>query len=432
MQEELKDTSFRANPFAATIPVGDHKHTGPRPGEVEEKVHLLDPSSPSRGQGNCQGQVGCPDGPSSAGQLAEGECRTSSELETQDFFVDLGGAPAWEPFGVYVRGSEIVIGQEAHPDTPTPDNASSRCFNCGSPDHIVNACSLPLDRAVVSLSRQYFYFYQSLRGVVEFQRIHIVEEWRRQRLEWLDTFEPGVIRGPHLLDALEGRGGEWLANMALWGYPSGWSSVKDPRDRIRHLILSENASDEDDIGAFGPFFIFGDDAHPETVEPLTESESESDDTGEGEPSDDESTTISLSSDALEPDDQSIPTPRRWAEYPSTHFSSHLLPIYNGTQLPPISHLGSSTYTLDRQKLWHRLISGSAPPGTTPPWRLPGAFSVLTDLSHPISAPPPPPSTTPPPLPPPPLTDPLLSDLSAISTEGSNVYEVEELDMDLSD
>ena len=428
MQEELKDTSF---PAAATIPAGDHKYTRSRSGEVEEKVHLLDPSSSSRGQGNSQGQVGCPDGLSSTGRLAEGECGTSSELETQDFFVDLGGALAWEPFGVYVRGSEIVLGQEAHPDPSTPDNGSSRCFNCGSPDHMVYACSLPLDHAVVSLSRQYFYFYQSLRGVVEFQRIHIVEEWRRQRLEWLDTFEPGAIRGPLLLDALEGGDGEWLSNMALWGYPSGWLSVNDPRERVRHLILSENASDEDDIGACGPFFIFGDDVHPETVEPSTGSGSEGYDTGDGESSDGGSTTISLSSDAPEPDDQSIRMSRRWAEYPSTYFSSHLLPVYNGIQLPPISHRGSSTYTPDRQELWHRLVSGSMPPRTIPPWRLPGAFGVLMNLACPIS-PPPPPSTTPPPLPPPPIADPPLSDLSAISAEGSNVYEIEELDMDLSD
>lgn len=394
---------------------------------MEEKVHLLDPSSSSRGQGNCQGQVGCPDGLPSTGRLAEAECRTSSELETEVFFVDLGGALAWEPFGVYVRGSEIVLGQEEHPDIPTPDNGSSRCFNCGSPDHIVNACSLPLNRAVVSLSRQYFYFYQSLRGDVQFQRIHVVEEWRRQRLEWLDAFEPGAIRGPLLLDALEDRDGEWLANMAFWGYPSGWFSVEDPRERIRHLILSENGSDEADFGACGPFFIFGDDVDPETVEPSTESGSEGDDTGEEESSDDESTTLSLSSDAPQPDDQSTPIPKRWAEYPSSHFSSHLLPVYNGIQLPPISHRGSSTYTRDRQELWHRLVSGSIPPRTTPPWRLPGAFGVFTNLPHPISASPPPPSTTPPPLPPHPITDPPTT-----PTEGFNVYDIDELDMDLSD
>lgn len=419
--------------FTATLSVGDNKYTRPRPRKVEKKVHLLDPGSSPRRRGNCEGQVGCPGDISSTRQMADGECGNSSGIEEpQCFFIDVTGAGTWEPFGIYERGSECVLGEEQDSDTPAPDLGTSRCFNCGSSDHVINTCPSPLDRALVSLSRQFYYFFQSLRGVVEFQRIHIVQDWRRQRLEWLDTFQPGQIRDLTLLDALGGQDGDWLANMALWGYPRGWVNVEDPREQIKRLIQDEDSHFEEDETE--TFFIFGDDDNTEIVYPTQKIDLDE------EGSDTESDLVSSSSTESIISAPAIPT--RWAQYPPSHFASHLLPIYTGYSLPPISHQGSSTYTSDRQKLWQRIISGRKPPATS-------GFS--TDLTPPppitgpppLPPPPPPPPTEPPPLPPPlpsttpPPLPPLFFDppipLPPLMDANVHIYDLDdELDMDLSD
>ncbi|KAG5644229.1 hypothetical protein DXG03_008824 [Asterophora parasitica] len=335
-----------------------------------------------------------------------------------EFFVDVGGPAGWEPYGIYLRACDAILGDD-NADINTPTILGPSCFNCGEPDHIVSACTHPIDYKLVSLSRQLFIFLKAERGVADFKRIHEVEAWRQQRLEWLDTFQPGEVRGDDLRDALNGHGGGWLANMALWGYPKGWVSVEDPREQVKRLIWDENCDPDHDV--FEPFLIHGDSgpaeavcANGETGIVDPESDSESSDEGSG--------TRTFSSRA------SPAPPSRWATYQPSHFSSELLPVYNGRTLPP---LGSTTYTPDRQALWERILSGPVSSG-----KRPDAFSPC---------PPPPPTTAPPPLPPPPPTTappplpssptsappPLPASHSPTSNEQLTQHDDEE-DMDMSD
>jgi zinc finger CCHC domain-containing protein 8 len=336
---------------------------------------------------------------------AEGGARgTDGELDAPLFFVD-GDVSNWEPYGVYVRATESIVGDEDRHDPISLDLGISRCFNCGSPDHIVTSCPTPLDRPLVSLSRQLFNFIQASRGTTDFQRIHVVEQWRQQRLDWLDVFEPGEIRGLLLRDALGSDGDEWLKNMTIWGYPKGWVGVTDPREHVRELIINEYADGVEDPE---PFVIFGD-GHE--VEIVYSNGSDSDRRVHDCDSDSDTTCSSTaeSSSDFEADDTTPSKPIRWAEYPPTHFASHLLPIYTGIPLPPISHRGSATYTSDRQHLWHRIISGQQSSG--PPWRISGADEAGTYASETRarnSCPTPPPTTEPPPLPPSPYHTSLFS------------------------
>lgn len=300
----------------------------------------------------------------------------------EPFFVDVGAYTNWEPNGVYVRASETILGDDGDVASPTPDFGPS-CFNCGEPDHIVSTCPHPVNRELVALSRQFHTFLKAGRGAVDFKRIHEVEGWRQQRLEWLDIYEPGEIRGATLRDALGGNDGNWLANMALWGYPKGWVSVEDPREKVRRLIWDENCNDEDDIPQ--PFLIFGDNDDAETVHSDRKPDIVNIDEGEddsAESIDESDSTFTISSDSSS---SGSVQPVRWATYPASHFSSQLLPIYNGFALPPIAeYQGSATYTPDRHELWQRIISEPVPPSE---WT--------------SSNPPPPPTIAPPPLPPPP-------------------------------
>ncbi|KAG6817782.1 hypothetical protein H0H87_003190 [Tephrocybe sp. NHM501043] len=312
----------------------------------------------------------------------------------------------------------------------------SACFNCGEHDHIVSACPQPINRQLVALSRDMFTFVKAERGSVDYKRIHEVEEWRQQRLEFLDIFEPGEIRGAILRDALCGRDGDWLENMSIWGYPKGWVNVDDPREKVKQMIWDENCDGED---TFGDFLIFGNDGVAERVRThgrgqslYAEHSTEMDDDDDNHF--DDSSLISTLSSA------STPThPIRWATYPPSLFSSQLLPVYNGFALPPISHQGSSTYTTHRHALWQQIRAGSsnAPP---PP------------CSKPPPIPPPPPDTEPPPIPPPPPLDteypqilpPLPLDQlpslpGVLSSQSRAAYKTtstpdddEEMDMDMSD
>jgi zinc finger CCHC domain-containing protein 8 len=139
-----------------------------------------------------------------------------------------------------------------------------------------------------------------------------------------------------------------------------------------------------------------------------------------------------SSSDFEVDDTPPSKPIRWAEYPPTNFASHLLPVYTGIPLPPISHRGSSTYTSDRQDLWHRILSGQqSSTNDGPPWRFSGAFEGPSTSEFRIrnsSPTPPPPTTEPPPLPPSPCRTSLVSARSNSPDSDGCV----ESDMDMSD
>ncbi|KAI0351490.1 hypothetical protein OH77DRAFT_1524029 [Trametes cingulata] len=345
---------------------------------------------------------------------------------------------------LYDRYQEEVLGEEAGAEEVEPFDVR-RCFNCGSPDHVLSACPEPIDRALVSLTRQLFNFYRGDSGG-PFSRIHEVEHWRQQRLSWLDEFEPGQIRSPLLRNALglheddPGERVEWLRNMACWGYPPGWVGKCDPRERVWELI-AEGGNEESDEEC--EFRIVGD-ADEERLE-LPRKQS------------------MFAPEAEETERQDSPgssdTDRRWARYPDTYFLWSKLPVYKGSTLPalgsddstprPAGSAVSSTYTADRQALWQSILAGSvqmdeSPPLATaklskvPPWRLPGAVGSEPlppePAAPPPPIPPPPPMVSPPPLPPadsPPLV--CTSTLEATSpVKGNHLIDEDDQDMDLSD
>lgn len=418
------------SPSTTSVPIGDDQHSGSRSREVEEEICILDPGSPHRRQGSREGSLGRTDGGQSPRRMGEhadtpggqheGQL-TSQRLDAGSsyFFVDteamFGEIPLY--YCEYERHSDAVLGDVRSPDDQEFDKRS-RCFNCGSPEHTLPSCPEPRNRELIALSRQLFEFHKDENALV-YRRYHEVENWKRQRIQWLEHFEPGQVRGELLREALgieeRDQGGyvEWLRNISEWGYPKGWVGQVDPRLEV-WKVISGITSDDSDVEE-DDLIVFGEE------ERLIEQDLLS-------PSDD-------GHEASEPEPESTPTPeestiRRWATYPDTYFSSELLPVYNGSRLPPLGSdipapvAVSSTFTSDRQDLWNKVLSQAAalsrkgPPAPAPP----------------TSTPPPlPPPSTPPPLPP---TEPPSSNFpnSLLPTsvhadcDGSEV----ESDMDLSD
>ncbi|PSS35601.1 hypothetical protein PHLCEN_2v1424 [Hermanssonia centrifuga] len=374
------------------------------------------------------------------------------------FYVDTETGNAWShlEYCAYSRHSEDVLGAEEAKD----ERDIRRCFNCGTPNHVVDECPNPRDRALISLSRQLFNFFRK-EGLGDFRRIHEVEEWKRKRLEWLETFEPGKIQGPLLREALyldAGDPGEyvgWLRNMTQWGYPKGWVGDVDPRLRAWKIIVQEEEEEEDDDEI--TFTIHGDGEASEALCLIfTRLRKTEDDDGSFpvDCADSASDTSATPSKTVSNEDCTPPSPRRWAIYPDTSFSSSRLPIYDGFILPPIlpdaieRREVSSTYSVDREILWNSIVNKQS---TTLPWRLPGIFHSDDDIvQHPLFSvrpntslighwgnsawssdptahgkplsPPPPPSSTPPPLPPPKLS----ADSQSITIEPDDA------DMEISD
>nr|VWP02100.1 DEP domain-containing protein [Ganoderma boninense] len=291
---------------------------------------------------------------------------------------------------------EDVLGEEvAREEEDAHGNFTHRCFNCGEPGHIVGECTEPLDRRLVALSRQYFEFFRKDPGLPRL-RVHEVEEWRRQRLEWLDAFDPGQIRGSLLRDALglregdAGEGVEWLPNIANWGYPPGWVGPRDPREQVWQRIADASPPEDDDADDEELLYIFAE-GDPEVCELSGHAVVDSDSRSETLSVADEEHCLRVS--FAEP-------PSRWATYPDTYFLWSRLPVCTGWVLPaigadepPPSALVSRTHT-DHATLWQSITSlpHQSRGVSVPPWR---ALSSL---------PPPPPTTTPPPpsCPPPPL------------------------------
>jgi zinc finger CCHC domain-containing protein 8 len=352
---------------------------------VEEKICVLDTGTASGGKGDSEGQVGCTECDTGFGPLGDNEHEErpgwTVELEQTTYFVDTTRITQWEYTPFYERDVQDVLGQQENPPDSGPDtNTDTRhCFNCGSPSHTLSECPSPRNHALISLSRQLFTFHQQLRqsahrqALGDFERIHVVEGKRQEKLDWLNWFEPGEVRGALLRDAIGlnedgddgGEGaGEWLRNMAVWGYPKGWTGERDPRYEVMRRIEGELSDEDEEEDEEDAFVIFGD-------------------TGE-----EEITLASppkLYSDTIprpKTTDEDPPLPKiyRWVSYPNTHFSSALLPIYTGYALPPLPTTPSPTFANDRQTLWDQITSGN--------------------LIRPPPPPPRPPSTSPPPLPPP--------------------------------
>ncbi|KZP08723.1 hypothetical protein FIBSPDRAFT_922625 [Athelia psychrophila] len=309
----------------------------------------------------------------------------------------------WDCSPLYERDVPDILGespaaglQEAHQDP-------RRCFNCGDPSHAVSQCPTPANHALIALSRQMFVFSQSAhrQALGDLERVHVVEGRRHQRLDWLDDFEPGEVRGDALREALGTAGEtEWLRNMALWGYPKGWTGTRDPRYEVMKRIEEEPEYEDED-----PFLIFGDKGEEEEIElhPPRKQSPEREHATEEVPSSPKPTKLEADI-------------HRWASYPTTYFSSALLPLYNGYALPPPP---SETFSRERQALWEKITSvpPPPPPGAPPP-------------PPPTSSPPPlPPSGPPPPQPPPP-SSPLAQAVPQLGSE--SLDSDSEADMDLSD
>ncbi|KAK0463568.1 uncharacterized protein EV420DRAFT_1096781 [Desarmillaria tabescens] len=179
---------------------------------------------------------------SGSGSLGQGGAGDLSQAPSSHlFFSDVFATAAWEPSGIYVRHSREILGyEETNDDDSVPSNSNThRCFNCGSPDHSVSSCPEPRDRNLISLSRQLFELLQEPTGPADFRRLHQTEAWRQQRLDWLGLFKPGEVRGQLLREAIVPGEGDWLENIAIWGYPRGWVGVTDPQALVRQRIMDE-------------------------------------------------------------------------------------------------------------------------------------------------------------------------------------------------
>ncbi|KDR73660.1 hypothetical protein GALMADRAFT_625842 [Galerina marginata CBS 339.88] len=346
----------------------------------------------------------------------------------------------WEQHTVYERVTHEVLGDQEDSDGTPELLDRSRCFNCGDPSHRVTECPFRLNRDLIALSRQYYQFYQGSLGLGNWQRIHTVEAWRQQRLNWIEEFEPGKLKGELLKEALESSQEEWLKNISVWGYPRGWLSETDPRKDIRSRIWNECDGDvalglEDQLS----FELHGDEDHVETLS-FQHAFRVTQHTNKAESNDDEDDIIppskassarsnsptTTSSDYSENNNvASSPPPLvRWANYPSSYFSSQHLVLYNP---PPPSESWSSTRFSDTSAYISQFFVPLPPPPSEEP-------------------PPLPPSSPPPPLPPPPPSgfDSLVVSSSSgphqhldPQTESSAVIdhdqaELSECDMDLSD
>jgi len=310
---------------------------------------------------------------------------------------------------LYDRFAGIILGEEKDELLPSAGKDLRLCFNCGSANHAVASCPEPIDRQLVSLSRQLFNFLHPDLIGQENTRFYVAEGWRQQRLEWLRSYEPGMIRGLLLRDALglqEGDTGntvEWLSNMAYWGYPPGWVGCQDPRQLVCSRILEDEAEGQVTTPECEPFRIFDGTDDDEEIDLRMFNLR-----GPSAPSPAASPLTTFVDVELS----------RWATYPNTYFSSTALSVYNGM---PLDSLASSpsrvsvTFTSERRALWERILSGGSEP--VPPWRIPGAFGtssclVVEDVVKDFV--PPPPSTTPPPLPP----APTLQNYSVLSREAT--------------
>ncbi|PCH37678.1 hypothetical protein WOLCODRAFT_95626 [Wolfiporia cocos MD-104 SS10] len=303
---------------------------------------------------------------------------------------------------LYERCGETALGLSQDEDIGHIDER--RCFNCGLPGHMISSCPEPRNHALITLSRQLFNFFKGDNASNGNQRVHEVERWRQQRLEWLETFEPGQIRGSLLRDALDLKDGdagenvEWLRNMCIWGYPKGWYASVDPRERIWNVLSGGDDGDDSSEYAIDDFMfdIVGEDSVERLVLPSKVKPHARDTESNASDSDSESDPelSSASSRSSTPSSRAQPAPQRWAAYPLTYFLWSRLPIYNGLSLP-------SPQSIRNAPRQSSVYEYPPPPCTTPP-PLPSAEAPVAryESQYPVEQyPPPPPPTVPPPLPP---------------------------------
>lgn len=388
--------------------------------------------------------MGRPDGLPSVGGLGQEERRDDSSAGQRPedslilpFFPHAipQALPAeYESYGIYTRAdTDYVLGEKVDEGEAQDEDwkPTSRCFNCGHDEHSVKECPFRLNRDLIELSRQYYQFSKGTLGTTNWERLHTAEGWRQTRLNWLEDFEPGLVRGKLLREALGDNGeSEWLRNMAVWGYPKGWVGERDPREAVRERIWAEYGGgiDADDSE---PFMIYGDEesevitfGHP-GLQQVPQ-----DDRSDDETQEEESSSPPPESILVAPDSASPPQPtKRWAKYPSSHFLSDLLPIHTGFTLPPVDGAQDGGYPPFHPR--------GPPPPSKFDW---DAWAA----SHVAPEPPPPPPDEPPPLPPgpgvqapPPPPQPTLPRAPLPPLSHSPVLDVadstiDDSDMDMSD
>lgn len=303
----------------------------------------------------------------------------------------------YEPYGVYIRaatGDHILGSGKSEEDGTTIDaKLTSLCFNCGSEEHAVKDCPFRRNKDLIDLSRQYYMFSRGSLGTTDWQRVHVAEGWRQTRLNWLEEFEPGEVRGTLLREALGASGdGQWLENIALWGYPKGWVAERDPRELVRERIWREHGGDVDaELDEDEPFTIFGDDEQQSEVilfqgafqpvpHPGDENESIDSQSSHSTIGSEAETDSSEKRDG--PHQETHRPSKRWATYPRSHFLSDILPVY----VPCAPKFD-----------WDAWAASHVPPDPPPPPTEAPPPLPPSPTSH---GPPPPPPSSPPPAPPP--------------------------------
>ncbi|KAL1732117.1 hypothetical protein EV714DRAFT_207599 [Schizophyllum commune] len=411
----------------ARLRARDDQHPGSRPGVLEAKICVLDPRATHRRQGGSEGEMGRADGDRGAGAVEAGagggeddyRRRFEEHIEEQlklvpshclYFEQDFPGEPGYTFRGVYERVTDDVLGEEDEEDADAMDSHPnrSRCFNCGSPEHILAACPDPISRPLVALSRQMHDFYRgSASASGSGGRLWVVEEWRGQRLRWLEEFQPGKVRGEGLREAL-GTDGQrpWLENMMIWGYPPGWCGVEDPRERVRAII--EGCTEPEEYHPDESFAVYHDEGVEDVSFTSLPPEEDSEPAQHAEP------------DVLTPQEPQMP--RRWAKYPPDLFSSDHLSVYNGFTLPLFDKMPPPSFSWDAPPQPPSGFPPPLPPGPPPPPPagspppLPPPDSSPPPPTPDLPSPPPPPSRPPPP-PPPSAPSTVSSPPSSLTTKG---------------
>ncbi|GJE96408.1 zf-CCHC and PSP domain-containing protein [Phanerochaete sordida] len=309
------------------------------------------------------------------------------------------GSFFWCPYGTnpellkyevpeYTRTVHAALGSADESAVEDPD--APRCFNCGSMEHILNDCPERRNRELIALTRQLYDFFKGASSGPR-RRIHEVAEWKKQRLEWLQTFEPGRVMGRELRDALaipDGDVGEyvpWLRNIADFGYPTGWVAAEDPRVRIwRRIVGTEQASntdsDEDDL----EFSVYGETDETLVLPSRTGLEPQ-------ESADAANTHSGASEDSSAIEEGGLPDSpapvRRWVSYPESYFSNSWLLVYS----PPPPRPDPDPLDILMTD-YDTTVHECAPWADFAQYAMP--FLQTTSLAQP-----PPPSGSPPPLPP---------------------------------
>ena len=129
-----------------------------------------------------------------SGQVIE---PTEPDLPLLPLFVDVKaryGHSAIEPTLLYDT-LYTALGEEGR-GLPS----AARCFNSGNPFHTQPDCPRPHNRELIELTKQLWEFHNPPRP--RLKDAFDLSEWRQTRLTWLETFEPGQIKGELLREAL--------------------------------------------------------------------------------------------------------------------------------------------------------------------------------------------------------------------------------------